>query len=112
MASPYPRAAAQANSERASVPLTELQGMGNRFDQTGFPYPEAQSVARLLAQSSPERLLWGTDWPHPDIPDIAPGKPAAMPDDGLLLDALGVWFEDEALVKQVLVENPASLYGF
>ena len=49
--------------------------------------------------------MWGTDWPHPDLP-------GPMPDAGDLLDALWDWCQDEALYRKILVDNPARLYGF
>ncbi|MGF1608736.1 MAG: amidohydrolase family protein [Kiloniellales bacterium] len=83
-----------------------------RFDYSGFPYPKAQPFARALAAVAPQRLVWGTDWPHPDIGGPGPEARGPMPNDGDLLDALGVWFEDEALIRRILVDNPADLYRF
>ena len=76
-----------------------------RFDDSGFPYARAKPFARALAAAAPERLVWGTDWPHPDVP-------GPMPDDGELLDALGDWFEDGATIDRILADNPARLYDF
>jgi predicted TIM-barrel fold metal-dependent hydrolase len=61
--------------------------------------------ARRLADARPDRLLWGTNWPHPV-------RYRAMPDDGDLLDALHEWLPDEECLRRILVENPKSLYGF
>ena len=83
-----------------------------RFDYSGFPYVKAQPFARHLAAAAPERLVWGTDWPHPDIGGPGPDERGPMPNDGDLLDALAVWFEDQALIHRILVDNPAALYGF
>jgi 2-pyrone-4,6-dicarboxylate lactonase len=52
-----------------------------------------------------DRLVWGSNWPHP----IQYGP---MPDDGDLLDALAEWIADRGFLQQVLVDNPAQLYGF
>jgi len=57
-------------------------------------------------------MLWGTDWPHPDIPNAQPGMPGPMPNDGDLVDALSDWFTDAAQIRRVLVDNPVELYGF
>jgi len=83
-----------------------------RCDPAGAPSLAAVSMVRALDAVAPERLVWGTDWPHPHLPELAPGVPRSMPDDGDLVDALGVWFEDRAALHRILVTNPESLYGF
>jgi predicted TIM-barrel fold metal-dependent hydrolase len=83
-----------------------------RFDQSGAPFNRARPFALALNEAAPERLVWGTDWPHPDIPGPRPGVPGIMPNDGDLLDALGSWFEEEAAIRRILTDNPADLYGF
>lgn len=83
-----------------------------RFDPTGFPYENAMPFARALYEAAPERLVWGTDWPHPDVPGLRDGENGPMPDDGDLLDSLGEWFPDNATIERILVTNPARLYGF
>lgn len=83
-----------------------------RFDHTGFPYRLAMPFARALNDAAPERLVWGTDWPHPDVPGPRADENGPMPDDGELLDALGEWFPDRATLDRILVTNPARLYGF
>jgi predicted TIM-barrel fold metal-dependent hydrolase len=55
--------------------------------------------------AAPKQVIWGTDWPHVMVI-------SAMPNDGDLCDLLGDWVPDAALRKQVLVDNPARLYGF
>src|SRR5579863_2244785 len=69
-------------------------------------YPEAATIARDFVQAAPERLVWGSDWPHPGLPDDH------KPDDALLFDLLSVWVPDEATRNRVLVRNPETLYGF
>ncbi len=69
------------------------------------PWPDVAPTARALAATHPDRLVWGTNWPHPV-------RYRAMPEDGDLLDALAEWLDDEAAFHRVLVENPAHLYGF
>ncbi len=61
-------------------------------------------LARALVQAAPERMLWGTNWPHPNA--------ATIPDDSALLDALADWVPDPATRQAILVENPARLYRF
>jgi 2-pyrone-4,6-dicarboxylate lactonase len=71
-----------------------------------FPdYPDARPFHDALVAANPERLLWGTDWPHPSI------DAAMMPDDGHLLDLFYAWTPDERTRKQILVETPERLFG-
>ena len=63
-------------------------------------------LAAALIAANPDQLVWGSDWPHPAIPQ------QEMPNDGDLFDALAVWAPDEALRRRILVDNPARLYGF
>ena len=74
-------------------------------------------LATGVVETFPDRVLWGTDWPHPDSTPVAGRKPTdLMPeyqiDDGRLLNQLAVWVPDLAIRKQILVDNPARLYGF
>src|SRR5438105_6939113 len=72
----------------------------------GPPYPEATAIAQAFVKAAPERLVWGSDWPHPTSP--GPNKP----DDAVLFDLLSVWAPDETVRHRILVENPEALYGF
>lgn len=69
-------------------------------------YPEATKVALAFVKAAPERMVWGSDWPHPTSPENN------KPDDALLLDLMTVWVPDEKMRNRILVENPATLYGF
>ena len=69
-------------------------------------YPEATTVAQAFVKAAPERMVWGSDWPHPGKPD------GSKPDDALLFDLLTVWAPDEATRNRILVANPETLYGF
>ena len=68
-------------------------------------YPEATKVAQAFVKAAPERLVWGSDWPHPSEQN------RTLPDDALLFDLLAVWAPD-ATRKRILVDNPEALYGF
>jgi D-galactarolactone isomerase len=70
-------------------------------------YPEATAIAQAFVKAAPERMVWGSDWPHPGEQN----KPV-LPDDALLFDLLAVWAPDEATRRRILVENPEGLYGF
>jgi predicted TIM-barrel fold metal-dependent hydrolase len=67
-------------------------------------YAEATTVAHAYIAATPERVVWGSDWPHPTEAD--------KPDDAVLFDLLNTWAPDEATRQRILVENPAKLYGF
>jgi predicted TIM-barrel fold metal-dependent hydrolase len=77
----------------------------DRVSVTGPPYADAVRPARALAAHAPERVVWGTDFPHPNIH-------GAMPDDGRLVDLIGEIVPDEALRHRMLVDNPAALFDF
>ena len=68
------------------------------------PYDDVVPFARALVDCAPDRLLWGTDWPHPNLVD--------MPDEGELLDLLGRFAPDAAMQRRILVDNPQVLYDF
>ncbi len=78
----------------------------NRFSaQAGPPYADTLAFAQTLVDRAPERLLWGSDWPHPDHFE-------AMPNDGDLFDLMLDWVPDAATRKQIMSDNPAELFGF
>ena len=68
-------------------------------------YPEATKIAHAFVKAAPERLVWGSDWPHPGVPDN-------KPDDSVLFDLMTVWVPDAATRNRILVSNPEALYGF
>jgi predicted TIM-barrel fold metal-dependent hydrolase len=67
-------------------------------------YADATAVARAFAAAAPERMVWGSDWPHP--------TETQKPDDAVLFDLLADWVPDAATRQRVLVGNPQTLYGF
>jgi len=68
------------------------------------PYDDVVRFARALIEAAPDRILWGTDWPHPNV--------RAMPDDGDLVDLLDAFAPDPAVRDRILVANPERLYDF
>jgi predicted TIM-barrel fold metal-dependent hydrolase len=71
-----------------------------------FPnYADARPLHEALIAANPERLIWGTDWPHPSIPE------PVMPDDGHLLDLFNDWTPDQETRRRILVDTPARLFG-
>lgn len=78
-----------------------------RVHPEGKPrYEKGVAISRVLVGHAPERMVWGTDWPHPSL------RNAAMPDDGDLLNGLFEGAGDEATAQRILVDNPVKLYGF
>jgi D-galactarolactone isomerase len=69
-------------------------------------YPEATKIAQDFVKAAPERLVWGSDWPHPSEPD------GHKPDDAVLFDLLSEWAPNEPTRNRILVRNPEELYGF
>jgi predicted TIM-barrel fold metal-dependent hydrolase len=83
-----------------------------RKDYTGFV-----PLAKALIAQNPERILWGTNWPHPDSSRMPGRKPTDLAplfqvDDGFVFNLLPVWAPDPAIRKKILVDNPARLYEF
>ena len=87
--------------EKAWVKLS-----GAYMDSKAGPptYADRGQVAKAFLKVAPERLVWGSDWPHPTT--------TQKPDDLLLFDLLKDWCSSEAILKAVLVQNPEKLYGF
>ena len=86
-----------------SVRFNFVRHLGSRPEPKFFQH----TVARLkaLVKAAPDRVLWGTDWPHPNIAKY-------MPNDGDLVDLVPLIAPDETQRRKLLVENPARLYGF
>jgi len=68
-------------------------------------YEDARPFHEALVRANPERLVWGSDWPHPRME-------GEMPDAGRLFELFHAWTPDEATRLRILVANPAKLYGF
>jgi len=86
------------NNELAWVKLSGPE----RVSSAGKPFHDAMPFVAALVESAPERVLWGTDFPHPNV--------KAVPHDGELLDFFAKVVQDEKLRKRILVDNPARLY--
>jgi D-galactarolactone isomerase len=77
------------------------------FSKSGAPgYEDVGRLMRALIKAAPERVIWGTNWPH------ALAEKVGYPNDAALLDLLLDWAPEEAVRRQILVDNPARLYGF
>jgi predicted TIM-barrel fold metal-dependent hydrolase len=78
----------------------------DRISLSGAPYPDAVPYARALVEANPDRVVWGTDWPHVNYFETP------VPDDGRLLELVPAYAPDEGLRRRLLVDNPRALYGF
>jgi predicted TIM-barrel fold metal-dependent hydrolase len=106
--------------------LLELVKSGNayvkisgayRASKLAPDYADAAPLARALIAANSDRIVWGTDWPHPNSVTPPGRKPTDLTplfqiDDGRLFNQLPVWAPDAAIRKKILVDNPARLYGF
>ncbi|MBO6785031.1 MAG: amidohydrolase family protein [Alphaproteobacteria bacterium] len=78
----------------------------NRVSATDLPpYDDCQPMARALIEANPDRIMWGTDWPHPN-------KYEVNPNDADPVEAFGQWVPDEAMRRKIMVENPEKFYEF
>ncbi len=79
----------------------------DRITKTGAPYDDVVPFARELIAVAPDRMIWGTDWPHSAYFD-----PSKMPNDGVLMNLLPAFAPDSAVRDRILVDNAARLFGF
>jgi predicted TIM-barrel fold metal-dependent hydrolase len=78
---------------------------GERVSVGKRPFADAAPFARKLIEVAPDRVLWGTDWPHPNISKD-------MPNDGELVDLMLDFCDDAGLRQKLLVDNPLRLFDF
>ena len=69
-------------------------------------YADSTRLAQAFVKLAPQRMVWGSDWPHPTMKDDD------KPNDATLIDLLAAWAPDEAARNRILVDNPAALFGF
>jgi predicted TIM-barrel fold metal-dependent hydrolase len=99
-------------SGRAYVKMSNADVLSTQADLSDItPY------ARALIAANPQRVVWGTAWPHPSATAVPGRKPTDLArhrqtDDGRVMNMLPVWAPDAAMRKMILVDNPARLYGF
>jgi predicted TIM-barrel fold metal-dependent hydrolase len=77
-------------------------------------FPDAVPLARALIAANPDRILWGSNWPHPGTAGKIPTDvtPLRQVDDGHMLNLLAAWEPIAAIRRKILVDNPARLFGF
>ena len=88
------------SNERACVKISG----GERVSASGKrPFHDAIPIARAIIEAVPDQVIWGTDWPHPNVPND-------MPDEGELVDLFALYCDDEALRRKILIDNPTRIY--
>jgi 2-pyrone-4,6-dicarboxylate lactonase len=98
---PFQALLAVMQDERAWV---KISGAERLTAEGPPPYDDVVPYARALIEAAPDRILWGTDWPHPNV--------RHMPDDGDLADLMAQFAPDETMRHRILVDNPGRLYDF
>ncbi len=89
------------DTDRCWVKLASLY----RLSAEPYPHRDMLPLIHAVVAHRPDRILWGSNWPHPICP-------VAMPNDGDLVDLIPMWMPDETHRRLALVDNPAMLYGF
>ncbi len=89
------------DTDRCWIKLASLY----RLSAEPYPHRDMLPMIARVVEARPDRILWGSNWPHPICP-------VAMPNDGDLVDLIPLWLPDPKAQQLALVDNPASLYGF
>jgi 2-pyrone-4,6-dicarboxylate lactonase len=89
------------DTDRCWVKLASLY----RLSQEPYPHSDMLPMIARVVEARPDRILWGSNWPHPICP-------VPMPNDGDLVDLIPLWLPNEDVQRFALVENPSELYGF
>ena len=103
---------ALVQSGKAYVKLSNAANVARKPDLS-----DMTTFAKALIAANPQRVVWGTAWPHPTAGAVPGRKPTDVAhhiqiDDGQVMNMLPVWAPDAAMRRMILAENPARLYGF
>ena len=82
-----------------------MLSLSEKLSKTGAPWDDIVPMARALIEAAPDRILWASDWPHP----VSTKQP---PNEADLLELLYRIVPESAMLKKILVDNPAKLFGF
>jgi predicted TIM-barrel fold metal-dependent hydrolase len=114
--------AAPGPSQPGFADLVDLVKSGHAYVKISAAYrtsdktpdfPDTAPLAQALVAANPDRVVWGSNWPHPGRgPSPTALAPPYPNDDGRVLNLLPTWVSDAAVRKKILVDNPARLYGF
>lgn len=107
---------ALVNLVKSGKAYVKISGAGDSVSKQP-DYADVTPLARALVTANPQRILWGSNWPHPGSDPVAGRKSTDLAlhvqtDDGKVLNLLPVWVPDAATRRLILTENPARLYGF
>ncbi|ARP80048.1 2-pyrone-4,6-dicarboxylate hydrolase [Bordetella genomosp. 8] len=106
-----PAAGAQDPSRRKLVELLRrgnfwvMLSLTEKLSKAGEPWDDVLPLAHALIEANPDRVVWGSDWPHPV-------SVKATPDEGRLVDQVARYAGDAATLQKIMVDNPARLFGF
>lgn len=87
--------------------ISKISANNQAHEQGDIPYADMLPMAKKVIEAAPDRIIWGSDWPHGNT-----FKLGTVPNDGALLDFLGAAAPDDETRKRILVDNPARLFGF
>jgi predicted TIM-barrel fold metal-dependent hydrolase len=87
--------------------LNKVSKLSKSASKNGLPYMDMVPMAQAVIKAAPDRVLFGTDWPHGNV-----FTPGGVPNVGDLLDLFALMAPDEAMRRRILVDNPARLFGF
>lgn len=90
--------------ERAWVKISGPERISARLSRQAQPYADAVPFVRRILDAAPGRVVWGTDWPHPNVREV--------PNDGTLVDLLPSYTDDATVLESILVANPLRLYWY
>jgi predicted TIM-barrel fold metal-dependent hydrolase len=88
----------------AWVKISGAERISAALSQQDVPYGDAVPIVHRILETTQDRVVWGTDWPHPNVREV--------PDDGKLADLLGLFSDDPRVMEKVLVDNPTKLYWY
>ena len=111
MGRPDPARGAQDPTLRKMIELLRrgnfwtMLSLSEKLSKTGFPWDDVVPMARALVEAAPDRVVWASDWPHP----VSTKQP---PNEGDLMELLYRIAPDDGVLRKILVDNPATLFGF
>jgi 2-pyrone-4,6-dicarboxylate lactonase len=82
-----------------------MLSLSEKISKAGPPWDDVAPIAQTYIAAAPDRIIWGSDWPHP----VSTRQP---PNEGDLVELLYRFAPDAAIRKKILVDNPAALFGF
>jgi predicted TIM-barrel fold metal-dependent hydrolase len=85
----------------------KISAVAQAHVEGSLPFMDMVPFAQSVIAAAPDRVIWGTDWPHGNT--FTPGR---VPNEGDLLDLLAVIAPDEGMRRRILVDNPIRLFGF